>query len=692
VTLHFLVLLATILSSPQQNQSIGSVNQQTGPCGINISGTQNTSVIIETVYCPGIGNEVMAFFNKQLEAKNRELRDRDAKLKEAEKFRARYEELLQRLSAPTIESASAKEAKKLIEQGKLDEAGALLDKNLRDEEKEVREDEKQLAARKDRFAKDHYNRALTFQLQLRPREALPHLEAAHTLSPDDLLYTEGLAAGLNDAGEFEKAEPLFVSLVSQFRNLVETQPARYRPALARVLNNLANLYKDTQRFKDSGVAYDESISIVRQVAVADRSYENQLAKELSNVALFYSDMGKQVRDPQLQAKALAYATEAVSLFRTLASAGPEQKGDLAVGLINLGVINDRSHKTKESSAAYEEAQQLLRSLVGNDPYYTLQLATVLLDFGLVSDGNDVEVRSEKSSREALEMFCELAERDPAYRHYFVNALLNVALLDKKVGLKPQAANDYRQAVEILQELAAENSSAYYGSLGAALHERGTFYAESGREPEAEADYQKALTIRRSLASAHPELYLLDLAETVYAQGTFYLGSKRPTQAIAPLEECVGIYRRLSTTQPSANRPDFAACLNDLALSYLLANRVDNLDDAEQDLKQALSIRHELTMSDATIYEPDFGRTLSNLGLLYMEANPALASTYFQRAIGVFRRLFKADANFGDDLASALFLAAQISDQPDEKCILVKEAEQAAHDAKLLEEARDYHCK
>jgi tetratricopeptide (TPR) repeat protein len=47
--------------------------------------------------------------------------------------------------------------------------------------------------------------------------------------------------------------------------LAKANPEAYLPELATTLNNLADLYRATQRMKEAEAAYQEALSIVREL-------------------------------------------------------------------------------------------------------------------------------------------------------------------------------------------------------------------------------------------------------------------------------------------------------------------------------------------------------------------------------------------------------------------------------------------
>src|SRR5712664_884793 len=135
--LLFGVMWAASVQETHSNQSIEQ--KSLGPCSVNVAGIQGNSTI--TVNCPGVDPKTMKFFNDAMAGKSRVARNLSEKLrealKEAETWRSKYIRLRERLSEVGIKSELSERAKDLIENGKLDEAGAVLDQVLAEEEKEA---------------------------------------------------------------------------------------------------------------------------------------------------------------------------------------------------------------------------------------------------------------------------------------------------------------------------------------------------------------------------------------------------------------------------------------------------------------------------------------------------------------------------------------------------------------------------
>ena len=136
----------------------------------------------------------------------------------------------------------------------MEKAGAVLDQILEREEKKV-----------DLTAANHYNRALAFELQFRPLDALPHLEKAYQYRPEELKYGQAYSHLLLGQNDFVSAEPILLATLDRAREQAKANSA-YQPDVAESLNNLATLYADMHRLKEAEAAWRESLRHCRQLA------------------------------------------------------------------------------------------------------------------------------------------------------------------------------------------------------------------------------------------------------------------------------------------------------------------------------------------------------------------------------------------------------------------------------------------
>lgn len=204
-----------------------------------------------TVNCIDVDPRALSQLNADLSQKNLEL---SQKIREANDWAERYHELEKRLSKTADEVTLSHQAEEYLHEGELEKAGAVLDEILGREEKEI-----------DLIAANHYNRGLIFQLQFRPLDALPHLKAAYQYRPSDLNFAQAYAALLLRQKDYQSAEPVLDAALDRLRQLAKVD-STYNPDFARVLNNLAVLYRETGRSTEAEIAYKGALEIRLQLA------------------------------------------------------------------------------------------------------------------------------------------------------------------------------------------------------------------------------------------------------------------------------------------------------------------------------------------------------------------------------------------------------------------------------------------
>jgi len=186
------VLIPLVLMAVQQPQPT-LVQKSSGWCSPNISNVVGKVA----VNCIGVDPRALKRLNAELDRKNLQLAE---KIREADEWTTKYKELEAQLtrqgeaqlSREGVENVISQQAEEYLHEGELEKAGALLDQILDKEEKDV-----------DLTAANHYNRALAFELQMRPLEALPHLAKAYHYRPEEWKYAIEYVEQLLNQNDFK---------------------------------------------------------------------------------------------------------------------------------------------------------------------------------------------------------------------------------------------------------------------------------------------------------------------------------------------------------------------------------------------------------------------------------------------------------------------------------------------------------
>ena len=337
----------------------------------------------------------------------------------------------------------------------------------------------------DRFKMSNQHDSAAYYIELRAEldttNAKWQFEAAH--------YLQG-------QNQFKKAGLYYERTLSIYRRLTQESPQTYEPYVALTLNNLAILYKDTQRFSESEEMNNEALEIRRRLAQANpQTYEPDVALTLNNLALLYNNTQRFSESEEMN-------KEALEIHRRLAQANPQ---------------------------AYE-------------PY----VATTLNNLANLYSDTQRFSESEERYKEALAIYRHLAQQNPqTYEPYVATTLNNLANLYSNTQRFEEAEKMFLSALETYQRLAADNPKVYEPSVAMTQYNLANLYMNTQRFSESEQMNKEALEIRRRLAQSNPQTYEPYVAQTQYNIGLLRLQQKQFVEAIPPFEEALDIYRRIA---------------------------------------------------------------------------------------------------------------------------------------------------
>lgn len=112
---------------------------------------------------------------------------------------------------------------------------------------------------------------------------------------------------------------MYKEALETYRRLAMSNPQAYEPDRAATLNNLANLYKSTQRFEESEAMYKETLETYRHLAMSNpQVYE-------SDVALTQYNLGHLKVSLKQYSEAIAPFEEALEIYKRLSKTNPAQQ-------------------------------------------------------------------------------------------------------------------------------------------------------------------------------------------------------------------------------------------------------------------------------------------------------------------------------------------------------------------------------
>ncbi len=342
-----------------------------------------------------------------------------------------------------------------------------------------------------------YLKAQILLLQFQPQSALPLLEKAHQIQPENKEYGFAYAKVMQEQNVEGSAEALYASLLEQYRTLAKQYPDVYLPSVAATLNNLGMLYNESKRTSEAEKAFREAVDILRSQGKADPA---SLALSLNNLANLY-------RDSQKMDDAEKAYRETLEIRRSLAKDEPAvyQRSVMAT-LTNLGNIYRSDKRPEEAEKVYQEALGTARSLSqGNPNIFRPDMAAILSNLANLYNESKRPAEAEKSWSESRDIQRELARTDPAtYQPNLAMTQHNLGNLYSDAKRMDEAEKAYRDALEIRSALAKDNPKTYQPEMAITLNNMGVMYSDSQHYSEAEKAYRDALEIQRELYRADPE--------------------------------------------------------------------------------------------------------------------------------------------------------------------------------------------
>jgi len=303
--------------------------------------------------------------------------------REVQQWLARYEELEKELAARKAEDGDEdyEEARRHLDAGDLQGATVAL------ERLDQRDDERAAAFNRKRAHRSG-TLARAYELQLEWEKALSAYRKAVTLAPGETELRFRLAFFLNKQRRFGPA-------ISEYRVLAKGVGHGAERALC--LNNLGNLYTDTNRHEDAEKAFEEALRIHRKLT------EGNPEAFTANVALTLDNLGTLYVATNRYAEAEKAFEEALRIRRKLAEGNPEAYApNAAWTLNNLGSLYTDTNRHEDAEKAFEEALRIHRKLAEGSPEaFTPDVATTLNNLGELYRATNRLEEAEVQLRESI---------------------------------------------------------------------------------------------------------------------------------------------------------------------------------------------------------------------------------------------------------------------------------------------------
>ena len=425
--------------------------------------------------------------------------------------------------------------------------------------------------------------------------------ADKTNNHDDVFEYAYFCASQNNHQEAIDYYNLALMLIDQTMNM---DGRDYLDNRAILLNNLGNLYRDTQRHAESETVYQEALGIYRRLAKANpQDYEPYVAGTLNNLGNLYSDTQR------LAESETAYQ-DALEIRRRLAKDNPlAYEPDVAMTLNGLAGLYSDTQRLTESETAYLEALGIYRRLAKDTLLaYEPALAMTQNNLGILYYSTQRLAESETAFQEALGIYRRLAKDNPqAYEPAVARTLNNLGILYKDTQRHAESETAYQEALGIRRRLAKDNPQAYEPDVAATLNNLGTLYCSTQRLTESETAYQEALGIYRRLAKDTLLAYEPYVAETLYNIGLLHIQQEEYLKAIPVFEEALSIFRRLAQNNP-AYENGYEGSLYWLTQLYPITEEHAKYYEVNEEW---LSILKEWYQEDTDNYQVDYVNALGN---------------------------------------------------------------------------------
>jgi hypothetical protein len=386
-----------------------------------------------------------------------------------------------------------------------------------------------------------------------------------------------------DFNHFSESEILYKETLLLYRQLEGKRSHRYFFGMACILNNLGNLHSSLHHYEEAEKEYKESLDIQRYLASMNPdTYLSEVAMSLSNIGAFH----RKTRRYEESEKELQ---ESLKILRLLLTNNPDTfLPDIADVLENIGNLHCDLYRYEEAETDYKESLQIYRSFAEKSPNIFLSsLASILENIGNLYSRLCLYDKSEKNHMEAQKIYQQLA----AYNsEMFLPDLAltynNLGILHRNLCLYKESEMEYNKALEIRQLLAKKSPETYLPEVAANFNNLGILHSTLHRYENAEKEHLAALEIFRQLARMNPDAFSSDLAENLKNIGHYYGDLCLYEEALKAYQESENIYRSLVGRSGNNYVADLVACLGDLSFYLLFFKRAQ---ESEEKAKEALSI-------------------------------------------------------------------------------------------------------
>ena len=620
-----------------------------------------------TVNCIGIDPRALDVLNEELARTSVELNE---KVRRANLWAERYKQVEKQLEEAGVTSELARTAQDYLRRGALKEAGEVLDRIIAQEGKAL-----------PRLASDHFSRALVYELQFRPTDAITHLERAHRFAPQDWRYASEYALLLADQHRTSEQYALFADM-KPFLGPSNKFTAEDVPYAAQVLVSFAQYCSDTGRDEEAAQSYELAFKGLLPLVTIDPSRYFVLWIQIAtNLGALYMRAGK-VDD------ANGKFVEALALENRIARGDPDSMAPLiAQTYASMGDAYWAKRKASEALEAYDKAVEALNKVLAKDrERYKPEAAELMLKIAhLHADSGNGQV-AEAILQPDLFLIRQLVERNAAlYGPELADALVTLATVEAVLGKFSDAEKASEESIGLWRKAVEVSPETALPSLNDALLREALSFVLSGEMERAQKAADEAWNVARQI-----EIVNLPVSQQAKAATLSVLARVAVHKKVWQTAEELGgqsleIYRSLAKNDPYF-LPKEVEVLKDRGKAF---SNDHKMAQAESSYLEMLRIIRQMAASDPDRYQVTVGEALIEVATFYGDGgNLDEAVRYARESVEVFRKLRGSGEEWASDLAKSLLFEAVVLSKGAADCKAISPlVEEALREAR--KDAADY---
>ena len=592
----------------------------------------------------------------------------------AEKYMDEYAEMFARIDESEVDTL-AQRAIELFNQGQLEEAIRLFEQGnflkkvddalkIKTQAEELRQkaDSAEVLADKDI---EEYKKSIQAQVSAykmsndwdKAGELLKGL--ADKLQTLDAIWEYAIFS--QNQNQFVAAENYYKLCINKLSSFSDTKSEEYEQNLAKSYNNLANLYRGTQRFTESEQMFKLALEIHKRLAELNpQAYEPDLAMFYNNLAILYRNIQRFTESEQMFMLAL-------EIRKRLAESNPQAyEPELAMSYNNLAYLYLDSQRFTESEHMYKSALEIFKRLDASNPkVYEPELAMSYNNLANLYCNTQRFTESEQMHKSAMEICKRLIESNPqAYEPDLAMSYINLGVLYHTTQRFTESEQMFKSSMEIYKRLAVPNPQVYESDLAMNYNNLGSLYCDTQRFAESELMYKSALEIYKRLVEENQHHYGQQQANCLFWLADSQLKQEKYTEAISPLEKALEFYKKEAEQGKSI---DFYTTI--MSWLHQLYGQEKKYSQAYQCFKQNIPLLKTLYQSEKSNYTELLNGILVNQSFnAIFENQYSEAETYSKEALEVDSTKHIAYSN----LAAALLFQGKY--QEAEKIYLQYKAE------------------